>query len=143
MKYKIKILTTGLLLSSALLYCCQKDNAGADLSNTDQVKIYLPNHQTRVFNGASNNIQQLELKLTDNRSSGNAWITLNIRSGVYNILRFRKGSDILFANRDLPDPTINDLRLNLCTQISGEKNSTTYCLRFPDPKPHGTVSKSI
>jgi hypothetical protein len=60
------------------------------------------------------------------------WVNLNIRAGVYNILRFRNGLDTVFAIGTLPNAKIQKIRLTLGTQNSVMKNGQSFPLKVKD-----------
>jgi hypothetical protein len=98
---------------------CQKNasNSGYNNSGTSTVKIFLTDDQSLVFDHVFLDIQKLEIKvedsseekhesehqgeIDDNDRRGDVslgWMSVDIHSGVYDILKFRNGLDTLFAN---------------------------------------------
>lgn len=112
-----------------VLYSCQKDITGAatnpDVPHT--FKIFLTDHATPVFDSVFIDILQLEVKLENDLLSNGGWVNLSIRTGVYNILRFRNGLDTLFASGTLPNARLKKIRMTLGTQNSVMKDGQ----RFP------------
>jgi hypothetical protein len=70
--------------------------------------------------------------LEDDTLSNGGWVSLSIRPGVYNILRFRNGLDTLFANGTLPNNQIRKVRLTLGTQNSVMRNGQSSPLKVKD-----------
>lgn len=117
----------------AFFYSCQKDtSAGAGPDSPHAVTIYLTDHQTPVFDSVFIDIRQLEVKLEDDSLPHGGWVSLVIRPGVYNILRFRNGLDTLFATGTLPNARIKKIRLTLGTQNTAVFNGQSFPLRVKD-----------
>ncbi|MGQ0740597.1 MAG: DUF4382 domain-containing protein [Bacteroidota bacterium] len=123
-----------LLAVSAIIYSCQKDISGSitDPDKPHAVTIYLTDHQTPIFDSVFIDLQQLEVKLEDDTLPNGGWVSLSIRPGVYNILRFRNGLDTLFATGTLPNARIKKIRLTLGTQNSAMLNGQNFPLRIKD-----------
>ncbi|RYZ30281.1 MAG: DUF4382 domain-containing protein [Chitinophagaceae bacterium] len=126
----LKMLFALLPLSVLLLIACQKEASGE--AGPSPLKIYLTDHQTPVFDSVFIDMQKLEVKLEDDTLSNGGWVSLSIRSGVYNILRFRNGLDTLFANGTLPNNQIRKVRLTLGTQNSVMRNGQSLPLKIKD-----------
>jgi len=111
------------------IYACTK---GGSMNQPAQVKIYLTDHATPVFDSVFIDIQKLEVKTEDSNSTSEGWTVLTIHPGVYNILRFRNGLDTLFANGTLTSNRIKKLRLTLGTNNSLMKNGQSFPLKIAD-----------
>lgn len=121
-------------LSLLWLSACQKENSAAS-TNADQphqARIYLTDHATPVFDSVFIDIRGLQVKLEDDSLPNGGWVNLSIRSGVYNILRFRNGIDTLFGTGNLPNARLRKVRLQLGTQNSVMKNGQSFPLRVKD-----------
>lgn len=132
---KIIRLVSAFTVLSVIVYSCQKDISGSgnsDINKPHAVTIYLTDHQTPIFDSVFIDLQQLEIKLEDDTLPNGGWISLNIRPGVYNILRFRNGLDTLFATGTLPNARIKKIRLTLGTQNSAMLNGQSFPLRIKD-----------
>jgi Domain of unknown function (DUF4382) len=126
-----------IIASTIILYSCQKDVSGGPGSTTDinqphAVTIYLTDDQTPVFDSVFIDLQRLEVKMEDDTLPNGGWVNLNIRPGVYNILRFRNGLDTLFATGTLPNARIKKIRLTLGTQNSVMKDGQRFPLQVHD-----------
>jgi len=135
MKNLIRFAVVALLITSVVLYSCQKDvtgNGTTDISKPHAVTIYLTDHQTPVFDSVFIDIRRLEVKLEDDTLPNDGWVRLNINPGVYNILRFRNGLDTLFATGTLPNARVKKVKLVLGTQNSAMKNGQSFPLRVKD-----------
>jgi len=109
---------------------CQKELT--TINKKHRVSVYLTDHQTPVFDSVFIDIRKLEVKMEDDTLSGDGWVNLVIRTGVYNILRFRNGLDTLFGTGTLPNARIRKLRLTLGTQNSVMKDGVSTPLRVDD-----------
>ncbi len=134
MKTTSKILAGILAVSVIIFYSCQKEFNGSstELNKPHQVAIYLTDHQTPVFDSVFIDLQALEVKLSDDSLPNDGWVTMSIRPGVYNILKFRNGIDTLFATGVLPNARINKIRLTLGTRNSVMKDGLSFPLRIKD-----------
>lgn len=135
MKKNIQFCVFALLTASVVFYSCQKDmtgNGATDINKPHAVTIYLTDHQTPVFDSVFIDIRRLEVKLEDDTLPNGGWVSLNIRAGVYNILRFRNGLDTLFATGTLPNARVKKVKLVLGTQNSAMKNGQSFPLRVKD-----------
>ena len=134
MKNKINLIVLGLLSTTAMFYACQKEVSGnvftTDLNKPHSVRIYLTDDQTPVFDSVFIDLQQLQVKLEDDALSNGGWVNLDIRSGVYNILRFRNGLDTLFATGTLPNAKVKKIRLVLGTRNSVMKDGQSFPLKL-------------
>lgn len=134
MKNKINLIVLGLLSTTAMFYACQKEVSGnvftTDLNKPHSVRIYLTDDQTPVFDSVFIDLQQLQVKLEDNALPNGGWVNVDIRSGVYNILRFRNGLDTLFATGTLPNAKVKKIRLVLGTRNSVMKDGQSFPLKL-------------
>lgn len=118
-----------------ILVACQKDvsnETSGDTSRPHGVTIYLTDHQTPVFDSVFIDIQRLEVKLEDDTLPNDGWVSLSIRPGVYNILRFRNGLDTLFGIGTLPNARLKKIRLTLGMSNSVMKDGISYPLKVKD-----------
>lgn len=135
MKKMIRLSAMLLLLATVIFYSCQKDLSGTskvDINKPHTVAIYLTDDQTPVFDSVFIDLQRLEVKLEDDTLPNDGWVSLDIRAGVYNILRLRNGIDTLFGTGTLPNGRVKKIRLTLGTQNSVMKNGQSFPLRIKD-----------
>jgi hypothetical protein len=136
MKNKIRFAAIAALVATVVFYSCQKDAADnpatVDASKPHAAVIYLTDHQTPVFDSVFIDIQKLEVKVEDDTLPNDGWVRLNIRAGVYDILRFRNGLDTLFGTGTLPNARVKKIRLTLGTQNSVSKDGQRFNLRVKD-----------
>ena len=121
------------------VYSCRKEssasgNAGLTTTRPTQMKIYLTDDQSLVFDKVMIDLQKVEVKLEDNGvDSLGGWFNLNITPGVYDILKLRNGLDTLFATGTIPaNRKLQKLRLTLGTNNSVEKNGQPFPLKIKD-----------
>ena len=105
---------------------------GPQTTATPSVKIYLTDHQTPIFDSVFVDLQKLEVKLEDDSLQNGGWLNMAIRSGIYNLLRFRNGLDTLFATGNLPNHRIRQVRLTLGMQNSVMRNNQSFPLKIKD-----------
>ncbi len=132
---KITRIISVLLVLSIFVYSCQKDHSGNGNPSNNKphtVTIFLTDHPIPVFDSVFIELVKMEVKMDDNSLQGGGWISLHIRSGIYNILRFRNGIDTLFATGTLPGTGISKMKLTLGTQNSVMKNGQRFPLRVKD-----------
>lgn len=134
MKNKIFLVPALLSLLALFLYACQKDVSGvnADPSKPHAIRIYLTDHQTPVFDSVFVDIRALEVKLEDDTLPNDGWVSLAIRPGVYNILRFRNGIDTLFGTGSLPNARVKKVKLITGDRNSVMKDGQSFPLRVKD-----------
>lgn len=123
--------TTIFLITALVIYSCQKEITVSE-NFPAELKVYLTDHDTPVFDSVFIDIQKLEVKLEDDTLSNDGWFELAIRPGIYNILRFRNGIDTLFATGILPNSRIRKLRLTLGTGNSVMKDGQSFPLKVKD-----------
>lgn len=123
----------GTLGTVCLLGSCQKEkNETAGAHQPQAVKVYLTDHATPVFDSVFIDIRGLELKLEDDSLPNDGWVSLSIRPGIYNILRYRNGLDTLFGTGTLPNGRIRKARLSLGSQNTAVVAGQVYNLRVKD-----------
>ena len=120
-------------LSAMIFTSCQK--GVSDMHNANQphhATIFLTDDQIPMFDSVFIDLQKLEIKVEDETIGTEGWITLNIRPGIYNILRLRNGIDTLFATGNLPNADIRKLRLTLGIRNSIMVGNQSLPLRIHD-----------
>ena len=136
MKKSTRFTLITIVTAVVVFYSCQKDvssgssNTGLDKPHT--ITVHLTDHPTPVFDSVFIDLRAMEVKLEDDTLPNGGWVSLNIRSGVYNILRFRNGLDTLFATGNLPNGRLKKIRLTLGTQNSVMKNGQSFPLHVKD-----------
>lgn len=115
---------------------CQK-SPNENSSGASRIAVYLTDDQSLTFDKVFIDLQKLEIKVEDDGvDSVGGWFTLNIRPGVYDILKFRNGLDTLFATGAIPaNRKLQKLRLTLGNNNSVEKDGKTFPLAWHSNKP--------
>lgn len=124
-------------VAAFFLEACQKEASDSgtttiDVNKPHSTAIYLTDDQTPVFDSVFIDLQRLEVKLEDDTLPNGGWVSLQIRPGVYNILRFRNGLDTLFGTGTLPNARVKKIKLVLGTQNSVMLNGQRSPLRVHD-----------
>lgn len=132
MKNITKWIMGAFIISMAVIGCQKNGAVSNNLNQPHQAKIFLTDHQTPLFDSVFIDIQSLEVKVEDDSLGNEGWVTLDIRPGIYNILRFRNGLDTLFANGTLPNANIRKIRLTLGTHNSVMLNNQSFPLTIHD-----------
>lgn len=144
MKRSISVTIVALLVGGLYLIAataCQKAIEDKTLPSTRSVNIYLTDDQSLVFDQVLLDIQKLEVKVEDSSEleferehegesddhdsqghTSGGWQNVSIRSGVYDVLKFRNGLDTLFGTASFPSThAFRKIRLTL-----GANNSVVY-----------------
>ncbi len=132
----MKTLMTFLSLSFLFLMACQKnaDSGGKPAAN---ISVYLTDDPNLQIENLFVDIQRIEVKVEDDGvDSLGGWLNLNIRSGVYDILRFRNGIDTLFATGQIPSGRkLQKLRLTLGNNNRVVINGQSFPLSLHNNEP--------
>lgn len=144
MKRSISVTIVALLVGGLYLIAataCQKAIEDKTLAATRNVNIYLTDDQSLVFDQVLLDIQKLEVKVEDSSEqefeqehenesddhdsqghTSGGWQNVSIKSGVYDVLKFRNGLDTLFGTASFPSShAFRKIRLTL-----GSNNSVVY-----------------
>lgn len=117
----------GFLLLSIFWLACSDDNQTAKL----EVRL---TDAPGDYEEVNIDIQSVEI----NNSDGNSgWTTLDVESGVYNILELTNGIDTLLASTELPAGRISQIRLILGDNNSVKVNGVTKPLSTPSAQQSG------
>jgi hypothetical protein len=127
-----KIITTIIVVSAIILSLssCTTDpvkNATFSVRLTDAPA----NFQQVLIDIQSAQINVAAIGTTDN------WISLPIRSGIYNLLDFRNGMDTLLSKTELPPGQITQMRLVLGSNNQVKINDQLYTLDTPSAMQSG------
>ncbi len=124
-------ISIGILLITMFAMSCKKELSGNDNiavpEGKNQLTVYLTDDPSIIFDSVFIDIQRLEVKV-ERPDGSEHWDTLPIRSGVYNILKFRNGTDTLFASAYVADGAIEKIRLTLGNNNSVMKNGSSFPL---------------
>jgi hypothetical protein len=98
-------LSLGLIL---LMTSCSKD------SQTATVQVRLTD-APGDFQEVNIDIEDVQVSSSDPNSSNSGWVSLNVKKGVYNLLKLTNGLDTLLGSASLPTGNITQIRLVLGT----------------------------
>jgi len=117
----------GFLLLSVFWLACSDDNQTAKL----EVRL---TDAPGDYEEVNIDVQSVEINSTDGNSG---WTTLDVKSGVYNILELTNGLDTLLAATELPAGRISQIRLILGDNNSVKVNGETKPLSTPSAQQSG------
>ena len=117
----------GFLLLSIFWLACSEDNQTAKL----EVRL---TDAPGDYEEVNIDIQSVEINSSDGNSG---WTTLDVESGVYNILELTNGLDTLLATAELPAGQISQIRLILGNNNSVKVNGETKPLSTPSAQQSG------
>jgi hypothetical protein len=125
---KVAMAMIAFALVAILAVSCQKEHGANDgvPAGQKRLQVYLTDDPSLVFDSIFVDIQLLEVKV-ETAGGAEFWDTLPIRTGVYNILKFRNGVDTLLTSSYIPNGEVKKIRLTLGTQNAVMKNG----VRFP------------
>ncbi|HET9057551.1 MAG TPA: DUF4382 domain-containing protein [Chitinophagaceae bacterium] len=151
----LKTLVAFFFFVFALLIISCKKESSTELSSTGKNKLYVYITDNPVaFQNVFIDIQAVEVK-TDTCTSSTSgdddddseddhgdgsddscevWQSLQINPGIYDLLRFRNGTDTLLANGTIPEGKIKAIRLTLGSRNSVVIDSVTYPLTLKKNK---------
>jgi hypothetical protein len=126
----MKPLVTAICSLFCVLIACNKSASPAGEMGNSSVSIYLTDDPNINIDQLFVDIQAVEVKIEDNGvDSLGGWIRLNVRAGVYDILKFRNGIDTLFATGQVANGRqIQKLRLTLGSNNSVVVGGQTFPL---------------
>ena len=114
---KNKLLTLLVMVTTVttiLIISCKKElsSSNAVPPGKNQLQVMLTDDPSQLFDSIFLDIQRVEIKVED--SAGiERWDSLNIRTGVYNILNFRNGLDTLLGTGFIPNGRVEKVRITL------------------------------
>lgn len=128
----VKKFYASLVLAVALimgLSSCAKDG------NTATLVVHLTDAPAN-YEEVLIDVQGIQIHSSLNEAEG-AWTTLPVTAGVYNLLNFRNGLDVLLATAELPVGTISQMRLILGTNNRVKIGGVYYNLDTPSAQQSG------
>ncbi len=120
----------GFLLLSFVWLACSENN-----QTTSRLEVKLTD-APGDYEEVNIDIQSVEIH-TDSGSQTSGWTTLDVKSGVYNILELTNGLDTLLASADLPSGHISQIRLILGANNSLKVGGETKPLSTPSAQQSG------
>jgi hypothetical protein len=120
MKKTILFASAFLVLTSAILIACSKDEAES------KVQIRLTDAPA-AYDEVNIDLQGVRAKFRDD-STG--WVTLQARPGIYNLLALQNNVDTLIASGNIPSNVLKELRFFLGTNNTIKVNGRVYPLEL-------------
>ncbi|MEN8121411.1 MAG: DUF4382 domain-containing protein [Bacteroidota bacterium] len=118
----IKLLSLLLAGFMIFIYSCEKNEG------TAKFNLYLTDAPAS-YDAVNIDVQSAKIHF---ESDGEGeWKTLDIETGIYNLLELTNGVDVSLASADLPSGTISQIRLILGENNSLVKGDETYDLTIP------------
>ncbi len=130
-----KIVSIPLFLSVMALSCQKEGKSESNpvaINQPHNLTVFLTDDETPAFDSIFIDLRDLEIKVEEDSNSNGRWITVPVRSGVYNILRLRNGIDTIFGAGGLPNARIEKLRLTLGHGNLAYKNGQSIPLNLHD-----------
>ncbi len=114
-------------------YSCKKSsNSGTNPGTTSQVSMHLTDDPAN-YDHVYLDIQQVAVTM-----SGSSAVTLTpIRQGIYDILQFKNGLDVLLLKTDIPAGSVSQIRLVLGNNNSVVVSGVSYPLSTPSAQESG------
>ncbi|HLN52153.1 MAG TPA: DUF4382 domain-containing protein [Lentimicrobium sp.] len=128
------VLTTLALLTTLIIASCDKNNDNDNNNGSDKatVKVMLTDAPAQ-YDAVLVDIQEVQL-----HSEVDGWITVPLENpGVYNLLEFNNGMDVLLGTCEIPEGVISQVRLVLGSENSVIVDSTEYPLTVPSGSTSG------
>lgn len=124
---KTIILTLCILMLGITLYSCKKDSSKSSYPYAIRMTD-LPGPYDAV---------NIDLQGVEITGSGGQTVTLNVQPGIYNLLNYSNGVDVLIASGDLEVASVQQIRLILGTNNTVVANGVTYPLSTPSADQSG------
>ncbi len=133
MKLKKSILL-GLSLVSLFTFTACNDDMEPAQEGDAQLRFNLTDAPAN-YNAVYIDLQGVEVKVGDTASSG--WLSLNVQSGIYNLLDFQNGLDTLIGSGSVPAGRLGQIRLLLGPNNSVVTDTDSTSLFVPSGQQSG------
>ena len=114
------------LLAISLTQSCNKE-ASNGASGLLGLKLILTDGPSMLFDSIFIDIRKVDIEIIK-QDNTEAWQSLTIQAGIYNILRLRNGIELQLASMNIPSGNVEKLKLTLGTRNSAMKNGTSFPL---------------
>lgn len=128
------VLTTLVLLATFIFTSCDKNNDNDTNNGSDKatIKVMLTDAPAQ-YDEVLIDVQEVQL-----HSESEGWITVPLENpGVYNLLEFNNGMDVLLGTCEIPEGLISQVRLVLGSNNSIIVDSVEYPLTVPSGSTSG------
>ncbi len=134
MKTNLKISTSLLavaLIGAATFSACKKENSSSPSNTNGTYNMYMTDAPA-IYQQVNVNVIGAQV----NTQGG--WVSLSVKTGIYNLLDFYNGHDTLIATGSIPSGNINQVRLILdSTGNTVMLNNVLYPLQTPSAQQSG------
>jgi hypothetical protein len=128
---KTKTLSMAALACSLLLFSCKKED------RTVPIQLLLTDNPINLEE-VNVDIQGLQVKIN---SDDAAWITLDAKEGVYNLLDYQDGITTVMAQEEVPEGVLKEVRFILGTENTVKVDGEVYPLTTPSAEDSGLKVK--
>ena len=128
---KTKALSLAALACCLLLFSCKKED------RTVPIQLLLTDNPINLEE-VNVDIQGLQVKIN---SDDAAWITLDAKEGVYNLLDYQDGVTTIMAQEEVPDGILKEVRFILGANNSVKVDGAVYPLSTPSAEDSGLKVK--
>jgi len=119
------------LACSLLLFSCKKED------RTVPIQLLLTDNPINLEE-VNVDIQGLQVKIN---SDDAAWITLDAKEGVYNLLDYQDGITTVMAQEEVPEGVLKEVRFILGTENTVKVDGEVYPLTTPSAEDSGLKVK--
>jgi hypothetical protein len=130
MKTKI-ILFASLAFASMLFFACKKE------SGTAPIQILLTD-KPADYDSVNVHIVGMEVNIS---KDGEAWIPINVKDSVYNLLDLKNGITTIIAQDTIPTGVLQEVRFILGSDCYVVANGTVYPMETPSAEDSGLKVK--
>lgn len=131
-KMKFVVLATLAIVSAFILTSCDKNNDNDNKTGKATVQLMLTDAPA-LYDAVNIDVQEIQLH---NETDG--WVSVPLDNpGVYNLLEFSNGLDILLGTVEMPDGILSQVRLVLGSENSIVVDGETYPLTIPSGSTSG------
>ncbi|MCJ7934081.1 MAG: DUF4382 domain-containing protein [Chryseobacterium sp.] len=110
-------------MSLLLMTSCNSSDENSGSNATVNVRL---TDGPAAYTAVNIDIQKIEI------NTNGGWTTLNFpKPGVYNLLNFKNGTDVILGQAELPEGKVSQMRMVLGSNNSIVVNGTTYPLQTP------------
>jgi len=131
-KMKFVVLTTFAIVTAFMLTSCDKNNDNDNKTGKATVQLMLTDAPA-LYDAVNIDVQEVQLH---NETDG--WVTVPLDNpGVYNLLEFSNGLDVLLGTVEMPDGILSQVRLVLGSENSIVVDGETFPLTIPSGSTSG------
>jgi hypothetical protein len=123
-----------MLIAVLFIGSCRKDRAGL----TGPIELRMMDAPSPYgYDKVYIDLKGVEVNVMNSETGESPWISLNVNTGIYNILDLVNGKDVLLANEEIATGQLQQVRFILGTNNSVVINGITYPLDVPSGNTSG------